>query len=76
VAANFESGLSRGGLGGTVALMLGLLVPQLAILFGSARIEGLDLGASTASIARGAFQFWLIVLGVSFGAQMIESLLP
>ena len=59
-----------------MALVLGLLVAQLAILFGSARIEGLDIGASAASIARGAFQFWLIVLGVSFGAQMLESFLP
>jgi hypothetical protein len=44
VAANFESGLSRGGPGGIVALMVGLFVVQLAILFGSARIEGRDLG--------------------------------
>jgi hypothetical protein len=76
VAANFESGLSRGGLGSTVALMLGLLVAQLAILFGSARIEGRDVAASAVSIARGAFQFWLIVLGVSFGARMLEGFLP
>lgn len=76
LAANFESGLSRGGFGSTVTLMVGLLVAQLAILFGSASIEGLDVGGSAASIARGAFQFWLIVLGVSFGAQMLEGFLP
>jgi hypothetical protein len=76
VAAHFESGLSRDGLGGALALMLGLLVAQLAILFGSARIEGLDVGASAASIARGAFQFWVIVVGVAFGAEMLEGLLP
>jgi hypothetical protein len=76
VAANFESGLSRGGLGGAAALMLGLAVAQLAILFGSARIEHLDLAASGASIARGTFQFWLIVVGVSLGARMLENLLP
>jgi hypothetical protein len=76
VAANFESGLSRGGPGGIVALMVGLFVVQPAILFGSARIEGRDLGASAASMARGAVQFWLLVLGVSFGARMLEGLLP
>ena len=76
VAANFESGLSGDGLGGTVVLMLGLFVAQLAILFGTARIDGLTLGALAASTARGAFQFWLIVLGVSFGAHFLESFLP
>ena len=56
--------------------MLGLLVAQLAILFGSARIEGVGVGDSAPAIARGAFRFWLLVLGVSFGAHMLERLQP
>jgi hypothetical protein len=76
VAANFESGLSPHGLGGAAALMLGLLVAQLAILVGSARIEGVAVGDSAPAIARGAFRFWLLVLGVSFLAHMIERLQP
>jgi hypothetical protein len=75
VAANFESGFSRGGIEGTVALMLGLLLAQLAILLGCARIDRLDVGATGASIARGALRFWLFVLGVSFGAELLGNLL-
>jgi hypothetical protein len=76
VAANFENGLSRQGLGSAAALLLGLLVAQLTILFGSARIEGVGVGDSAPAIARGAFRFWLLVIGVSFLMHMVERLQP
>ena len=76
VAANFESGISQHGLGIAVALLVGILAAQLAILFGSARIEDRDVMASGASIASGAFRFWLLVIGVAFGARMFEGLVP
>jgi hypothetical protein len=56
--------------------MLGLLVAQLAIPVGSARIEGVAVGDSASAIARGASRFWLLVLGVSFLAHLIERLQP
>ena len=76
VAANFETGRSQHGLGSAAALMLGLLVVQLAILVGSARIESIGIGESAPAIARGAFRFWLIVIGVAFAANLFEGLQP
>jgi hypothetical protein len=38
--------------------------------------EGVAVGDTAPAIARGAFRFWLLVLGVSFLAHLIERLQP